>query len=154
MNLIDLRFEGITQSNPLFIKVKHLLEQAFPSGDPPDVSTSGIDRKSIELLKPDSCGVFCNERTEVSVYARSQMCHAIAAYEHYLNPKIKIGFGFAYSDDLSTWYMHSFNISEEGNVIEPTPLIREIYWGRILTLEESQYCIEEEWSKLQAFGLV
>ena len=82
------------------------------------------------------------------------MCHVIAAYEHYLNPKIKIGFGFAYSDDLSTWYMHSFNISEEGNVIEPTPLIREAYWGRILTPEEAAFCVDEEWCALQALGLV
>jgi hypothetical protein len=59
--------------------------------------------------------------------------------------------GFEVKDEVTE---KNSDTIEEGNVIEPTPLIREIYWGRILTLEESQYCIEEEWSKLRAFGLV
>ena len=56
--------------------------------------------------------------------------------------------------DLSTWYMHSFNVAEDGVIIEPTPLIREAYWGRILTPEEAAFCVDEEWPALRALGLV
>ena len=149
------KFIVVNRDNPLFLNVEERLHNSYwLECCPPEVSVSGVDEPSLALLMLDECNVFKNQPIKVSAYAQFQRCNTIAAYEHYRNAEIAIGFGFAYSADLSTWYMHSFNVAEDGVIIEPTPLIREIYWGRVLTPDEAAFYVEGEWSNLQTFGLV
>ena len=118
-----MKFKTIGHDNPLFTGVEKTLLNLYWAGCcPPEVSVSGVDEASLILLCRDKCTVFKNRPIKVSAYAQSQRCHTIAAYEYYRNAKIAIGFGFAYSADFSTWYMHSFNVEEDGVIIEPTPL--------------------------------
>ena len=111
------------------------------------VSEDGVDERSLIMLRPAECAMMEHHSIHVSKYAINQQCHAVAAYEWLEDPTQKFIFGFSYID--SAWYMHSFLKNSSGRIIEPTPLVRDIYWGREYSLAETKFLVAEELNKMR-----
>jgi len=111
------------------------------------VSDEGVDERSLILLRPTHCRLIEHKDIRVSKYAVNQQCHAVSAWEWLNNPELKYMLGFTYIDH--TWYMHSFLIDTDDCIVEPTPITREMYWGRPYTKEETYFLVAEELNKMR-----
>ena len=75
--------------------------------------------------------------------AKLRECHARAVLGKLLNPSWKLVIGFALIDDGDIeWVFHSFLINDNDEIIEPTPLKRDKYWGSILTEKQTANMIK------------
>ena len=115
------------------------------------VSTDGVDERSLILLRPTACDVISHSSIRVSEYAVNQECHAISAWEWLNDPTLNYMVGFSYYEHA--WYMHSFLIDTSNCIVEPTPIEREIYWGRKYTKEETLFLVAEELNRMRRLDL-
>ncbi len=60
-------------------------------------------------------------------------CHVVAKHLKEFNPDWQLVQGFCATEEGcgTEWHFHSFCINEEGTIIEPTPIIRDRYFGII-----------------------
>jgi hypothetical protein len=71
----------------------------------------------------------------ISPLAEAQKCHEVSERLVSQDPNLKRCIGFAVMDNdiiSREWHLHSFCIDQAGNIVEPTPIEREIYYGVIV----------------------
>lgn len=92
---------------------------------------------------------------EVKIHkdAVEQECHAITAYAWLKDRDLKIHSGLGYSEHLDGWYAHSFATNKKGKIIEPTPLIRDLYFGAPLSIKRTLKMVTAELPNIKNIGL-
>lgn len=87
-------------------------------------------------------------------HARDQECHALAAHAWLSNPGWQLVFGFAAQESMCSadWHLHSFCLNESGQVVEPTPLYRQDYWGVVLPEAQALAYVAEEVENITRLG--
>lgn len=93
--------------------------------------------------------------SEVSIHTEAieQECHALTAYAWLKDRNLKIHSGLGYSEHLDGWYAHSFSTNEKGKIIEPTPLIRDLYFGAPLSNKRTLKMVLAELPNIKRIGL-
>ncbi len=107
------------------------------------------------VLLTDHCGQRFSGADAIEYeHAREQACHAMAAHAWLTNPTWSMVFGFAAVESLcsSEWHLHSFCLADTGEVVEPTPLGREYYWGVVLSEAQAASMAREELENIAKLG--
>lgn len=69
----------------------------------------------------------------VSDKAEAGQCHKVAEALIKEDPTLRLFIGFAVYDNSCAagrdWHYHSFCMNNKGEIIEPTPMVRDIYFG-------------------------
>ncbi len=68
---------------------------------------------------------------EISINAKPMECLVVSEQDQRENPSLKRYIGFAESGELSNseWHFHAFCVKPDGVILEPTPIIRNRYYG-------------------------
>lgn len=113
--------------------------------------------KKIESLKKDSLIVPMYEENIKEIlergilkensnkYKRGEVsrCHSNSAYFASKFKKYRLMTGYAYTEEDGLWRQHSWLLDNKDNVVETTPIKRDLYFGFILTEEESKRFCED-----------
>ena len=109
--------------------------------------------REMDLLWVGCKGVLHDKKVILSDYLIYHECHAVSSYIWLNNPHYHYVLGFAYENDNDIWYFHSFLINDEGVIIEPSPIVRQVYWGRVMSFAETRIHVCEELDNIRNLGL-
>ena len=83
-----------------------------------------------------------------------QLCHQMASWYWLKDNTKEYVLGFGYCNETNSWNYHSFLLdTKEVMIYEPTNVIRDIYFGRILTKQETRILACEELDNIHELDL-
>ena len=133
----------------LFIELSAILESIRPESyiyTPPSFFT----KKELSRL----CAGSCLTPKEIKAHrnAHDQECHAISSLAWLKDPSLTMYTGIAYMDDFGDWVQHTFAVDTKNNVIEPTPMLRDTYYGHPMSLLETLKFVRDELQNIGNLG--